>query len=247
MKTLLICGALLALTASLASAQGGLNISWTDCGTFGTQDRAFACNTNGGGNDIAVGSYLMPSDVAAATSNEIVIDLQSDSGTLPDWWQFTGCRAGSLTMSADFSANSNCFDYWGAHGGGSGGLGSYQAGFGGPNRARIIGVFAVSPANAGPIGPADGETYSFKAIINHAKTVGTGACSGCSIPVGLVLNEIKVTQPVLAAQGVGGGDVRINNALNRQFTSTQGGGNLNLPGATAAHKATWGSIKSLYR
>lgn len=246
MKTLLICGALLALTASMASAQGGLNFSWSDCGTFGTQDRAFACNVNTG-SDIGVGSYVVPVDVAAATANEIVIDLQADAGTLPAWWQFNSCRTGSLQMSADFSALSNCVDYWGAHGGGSGGLGSYQEGFGGPNRARIVGVFAVSPANAGPITTAEGEVYSFRLIINHQKTVGTGACGGCSTPVGLVLNEIKVTQPVLAAQGAGGGDVRINNALNRQFVTTQGGGTLNLPGATSNHKATWGSIKSLYR
>ena len=52
-KTILLCGALLALTASVASA-AGLNFAWNNCygeGT-GTQNRSFLCNLNTGSNNI---------------------------------------------------------------------------------------------------------------------------------------------------------------------------------------------------
>src|SRR6185503_5517810 len=50
-KTLLITGALLALAASSAMA-GGVNLSWTDCGAAGQQNRAFACTANTGNNTL---------------------------------------------------------------------------------------------------------------------------------------------------------------------------------------------------
>ena len=48
-KTILLCGALLALTATVASA-AGVNFSWTNCfgEGLGFQNKNFACTANTG-------------------------------------------------------------------------------------------------------------------------------------------------------------------------------------------------------
>jgi hypothetical protein len=93
------------------------------------------------------------------------------------------------------------------------------------------------------------EYFDFNLNVNNAKTVGTGACAGCTVPVCIVLNSINVV-----AKG----------ALEQRFISTptgpgsnyvtwQGGGvpttpkGTGCPAATATRKSTWGSVKSLYR
>jgi hypothetical protein len=52
------------------------------------------------------------------------------------------------------------------------------------------------------------EYFSTNIVISNAKTVGTGACPGCTEPVCLVFNSIKLTRPV------GAGDLTIGNALS---------------------------------
>ena len=56
-------------------------------------------------------------------------------------------------------------------------------------------MYAVAPALTGPL-TAGTKYYSAKMTINSAKTVGTGSCAGCAQKVCIVLNSIRVTQPV---------------------------------------------------
>jgi hypothetical protein len=182
-KTLLITGALLALTVGMASA-AGLNLSWTDCGLNGASVRTFACTSNSGTN-IAVSSYIVPAGVDSANSNEIVIDIQTSGATLPSWWMMgTGfCRPTSLSMN--FSGFTGpCMDYWAGRGAGGS---NYTAPFGPPNRARVKAVWALSRLDAGPI-PTDQEVYSNNLFINNAKSFGAGACGGCTDGACIVLN-----------------------------------------------------------
>jgi len=82
-KTLLICGALLALTASIASAQGGMNLYWNDCGVGGgVSGKTFACNTNTGNHDIYA-SFDPPQVLPTVNGNNHIIDLQSAGAALP--------------------------------------------------------------------------------------------------------------------------------------------------------------------
>jgi hypothetical protein len=55
-KTLILTGAVLALSASMAAAQG-VNLSWNDCGTFGAASNTFTCNSNTGTPFAMVGSF----------------------------------------------------------------------------------------------------------------------------------------------------------------------------------------------
>ena len=239
MKRVLISAALLALMACTASA-AGLNLAWSECvGGGGPSNDAFACNNNTASH-ILVGSYFPPAGMTAVNSNEIVVDLQTNQAVLSPWWTMgtTGCpgRTGTPTGNFDFTAGPfGCFDYWA--GNASGGA-NYYPGVGGPNRARILLVCAISEALAGPLDP-NVETYSFKCSISSARTVGTLACPGCTDAACIVLNNIKVIQnPGLPARDV-------SNPAVTNIARWRGG--LTDCSVTPAKNTTWGSVKALYR
>jgi hypothetical protein len=238
-KTLLIAGALLALTASVSFA-GGVNLSWTDCGSFGLASKTAACTNNAAVNGGLLFCSAVPSvDMPSANGPTSTLDIQTTGASLSGWWLMgTGeCRAGAATCDMNFLANVNCSDPWA--GGASPGA-NYVSGFGAPNRARLKGTGAISGIT--PI-TADQEWYICKLNISAAKT-GGGVCPGCLDGACIVLNDVFITQPI------GIGDFHISNALDRQSVTWQASGaNVTggCPGATPAKSATWGSVKSLYR
>ena len=235
-KTLLIAGALLALTASVSFA-GGVNLSWTDCGTFGTLQKNFACTSNNG-VDAMVASAVAGQDMGQLNGHAAVIDLQTNQAALSAWWSVGGCRLASA-VSADFNFLSgvNCLDPWAGQG--AGGI-NYAPGFNAPNRARIRTVCAI-PGNTAIDGVS--EYYIVRVNVGHAKTTGNGSCAGCTDGVCIVLNSITLTQPL------GVGDVTVSAPITRNYVQYQGGGNIGgqCPAATPTRSATWGSVKSLYR
>jgi hypothetical protein len=189
------------------------------------------------------GSFVAPSCVNAMSANEIVMDIQSAGLSLPAWWGMrTGaCRASSsLGGNFDFTGGPfTCFDYW--QGGAIGAL-SEAAPVG--NRARILGVFALPAGDPRITGILEGtEVYSFKAVINNARSTGLGACAGCATGVCIVLNSIKVNQPVTAPAG----GKYIANPATRAYATWQGGIGANCYAATPAKNVTWGTIKAIYR
>ena len=105
--------------------------------------------------------------------------------------------------------------------------------------AMVMGLEDWDVANAMPVSE-ELEYYAFKLSINSAKTVGTGACDGCLDPVCIVLNEIKLTQPV------GVGNYRLQNPALSYYATWQGGVvSGGCPAATPARNRTWGAVKSL--
>jgi len=252
-KILILTGALLSLTVGIASASSGVvNLTYNDCG--GPTLVTFACNTNTGNRGL-VGTYTSFVDLVALNGNEIVIDMQTSGATMSPWWQVrnytdgtVACRGGTTpaaSMSFDFTASSNCFDYWGGQA--SGGFGILRE-YGGTNRQRILGVCAVGLSSAGPLA-ANQETYSFRLTINNSKTVGTGACAGCADGALIVLNSILCTQNPETSQGEGGGN-RINADEKMETLGTFASFQNILPGApgpTPTKNTTWGAVKSLYR
>jgi hypothetical protein len=240
-KTLVLCGALLALTATIASAQGGVNLSWNDCGVNGVTNRVFACTSNSGTNAL-VASVAAPVPVDRFVGIDVIMDLQTAGPVLPPWWGLdatSGCRNTSLSFGTDFSGTPSggaaCVDYFQAQGGG--GVAAYTAGFSGPNRARILAFWAL--ANEGLLGTD--ETYMFRMAINNARSTGTGSCAGCSEAACIVLNLIRLAQPA----GAVGGDREVTTPINSQFATWQGG--LANCQVTPAKNATWSQVKSLYR
>jgi hypothetical protein len=245
-KTILMSCTLLALTAGMAFAgAGGLNLGWNDCGGDpSTLNQVFACNTNAASPlHTLVGSFMAPSCVNAMSANEVVMDIQSTGAVLPQWWNVRtgGCRVPtSMLGNFDFTAGPfTCLDYW--QGGATGGL-SEEAPV--ANRARIKAVFALPAGSPGITGIPEGtEVYSYKCNINNAKTVGLGACAGCQTGVCIVLNSIKINQPV--SEPCGGKFVSA--PAVRNFATWQGGIGGDCYQATPAKNTTWGSVKALYR
>jgi len=238
-KTLLMAGALLALTAGIASAgPGGINLSWNDCGVFGGLQRNFACTSNSGANTM-IASAITGVQMDQLNGQAGVLDMQTNQAALSNWWLIGGCRLAS-TMSADFNflANVNCFDPW--VGVAAGGV-SYTAGFNAPNRARIRTICAI----AGSTGiTGTDEYYFFKVTFTNARSIGNGSCAGCTDGACIVFNSILVTQPA------GVGDYTISAPANRNWVHWQGGASGvvgGCPDATPTRTKTWGSVKSLYR
>jgi hypothetical protein len=236
-KTLGITAALLCLGAGLASAQ--INLSWTDCGAFGAPNKANLCTSNSGTHQL-ISTFIAPANVTAATGGDLVMDMQSSEPTLPDWWNFGGCRAAAaLVFSSDFSAvpgSGNCGEFFGSALGG----GFNFPSFGGANRQRFKHGFAL--ASGFPAIPAATEVYFSRIQFSNIGTV--GGCAGCLFPACIVLNQINVTQDPVSHPG---GNFSFTLAAVRQHVTWQGGGGVDCPGVTPARKTSWGTIKTLYR
>lgn len=245
-KAMLIAGALLALTATAALAQGGMNISWNNCGANGLAAITSACNSNTGTNRLVI-TFVPPAPVPFFAAFQGELELQSDGDVLPAYWQLRNetsigqinqCRNGSLSASIDFSSFAGCDDpYFGQ---GSGGLGRYTVGFGGPNRAKLNFVFAV---------PAGSETQLEQGLqyggvslnINNARTVGTTVCAGCDVGVCIKLNNIEILQPLPNDSW------KLTNPTGQDFVTWQTPSGQTCQGATPSKSTTWGSVKALYR
>lgn len=263
-KTLLLCGMLLAISATVASA-AGVNIAWENCyGGGGAHSRTFACNTNSGTAGTLVTSVSAPSGINLWTAFEAEY-MFIFSAPQPAWWQLrnqTGqtaqCRNGALSANSIGAGLTGCTDPY--NGQGSGGIGTYQNGpnipageeYGPhPNRARLLLVFAVPAGNEAPLN-ADEEYFVAKVALTNAKTVGLGSCPGCpsgqvGAPAAAVrMVGVKCVQPA----GAPGGNVEVRGAdvpgmSECALIGTTDDGACNDP--TPARRATWGSVKALYR
>jgi hypothetical protein len=256
-KITLLCGLLLAMTASVAAAAAGVGLRWNACNADGgIQNKTFACNTNNGTNAL-VGTFELGALLPGVVGTEIVIDLASADPTLPAWWSLRNagtCRPTSLVMNATISpVAANCIDW--AQGAAAGGIGAYNIGARGANTARIVAALAVAASGAADLDPGT-EYFSFNLNINNLKTVGTGSCAGCSNPVCIVFNSIAVVQPVPL---VGVKLTGPSNGTDSDVALWQGGagvvvppgpwtgGGSGCPAATPTTNKTWGQVKTLYR
>jgi len=253
---------LCALPAIVSAAPPGVNLRWDQCfSDGGVQNKMFACDTNLGSERLVI-SFVLGSDLSQVSGNEVVLQIQSASATLPSWWLMKNvgtCRPSSLAFAPAIQAGAaNCVD-WGAATK-AGGIGAYSIGFYGANSVRVSVAVAVPPTDLANL-VADQEYFSGALTINHAKTVGTGACSGCDQPVCIVIEQLLVTTPVLEnnVRVVGGAS-----APNSEFARWQNAAETNVTfechvmsgcthtfacvdAATPTRGSTWGAVKSLYR
>jgi hypothetical protein len=250
-RVTLLCGLLLALSATVAAAGPGVGIRWNAClSDGGLLNKNFACNVNTGTN-LLVGTFeLNAAGLAQVSGNEVVIDLASATTPLPQWWAFknTGtCRQTALAMNFSISALAvNCADW--AQAQSAGGIGAYNIGARGPNTARIVAAIAVPPTALQNLLGGQ-EYFSFNVTISNVKSVGTGSCTGCQTPVCIVFNSINLTTPILQ------NNIKLSgpsNSTDADFCTWQGGAGVivgNTPGcgaATPTKNATWGAVKALY-
>ncbi len=240
-KTAWVFALMFACFAAPAMA-GGLNLAWTNCYGEGNAitNKAFACTSNTGTN-IMVASFIPTMTSSTVNGNEIVIDLQSSSATLPAWWAFKNvgtCRATSLSVNATASANNIiCIDEF--SGMATTGIGSYTIGLSGANNARLVIAEAVPASALAAVDPS-GEYFAINMNINNAKSIGTGSCAGCTTPVCILLTSIKITA------GGGSLDEIISNAASNNRITWQGAVSSTCP-LRLAGTPTWGAVRSLLR
>lgn len=255
-KILTLAASILAVSASTAMA-GGVNIGWGDCfvGTS-TPSVTFNCASNAGSVGTAWISVVPAVPMTQVVSTTVVVDIQSGTPTLPLWWalQPGGCRAGAAVMdyAATFGAISCLSVFEGTTDTGISpatnadviGVGQVSAGVGGPNRVRLVSIGAVQPTLAATIDDVS-EYAVCKLAVSRAKSTGAVVCAGCNVGAAIVVNEVKIQQPL------GVGDQRVVNAGDRQgityISSATGAVAPPAIGATPAQSRTWGAVKNLYR
>jgi len=242
LSRMLVATAALLVVASAAYAQGGINLSWGDCGSAGTASKTFACNTNTLTGAIMVASAVAGVPMANLDGEESEIILQTNQAALSNFWQMQagGCRQNQISASFDFTGGPfTCIDAW--SGGASGGM-NYTPNFGAPNKAQIRTICAIPGDEA--ITGTD-EYYFYKITLLGTKITGNGSCAGCTDGACIAFTSLKLTQ----TPGTGA-DVLLTNPMLRQYVTWQtGGANVSggCPAAVPTHSTTWGSVKSLYR
>jgi len=240
-KTLVIAGAMLALSASLAGAQG-INLSWDDCGAAGTASKSFDCASNSGVPFSMYASFLPPAGVDNILGISSQIDITTTDPSLPAWWQHgtSACRStAGMSVSFDFTSGPfTCVDFYAGQA--AGGF-AYDIGYGSPNRARLRVQCAVPIDNRGPVDPSS-EYYAYKVNLQRSKSAGTGSCAGCTTPACIVLNSIQLFQPPDANN-----DPELTNPANRNYVTWQSAVVPGCPLSTPTQSKSWGQVKSLYR
>ena len=215
----------------------GINLSWNDCGAFGTSSTPLTCTSNNG-SLLMIVSATPTVTLGQALTQETVIDVVTSGATLSPWWDMRasgGCRPTSLSSAYSFAPLSNCADPWSGQA-----LGGFDYSIApildGPSGidARIRSVCAL-PAFAPVVLEAGIEYYMCEIVINKKKTVGLGSCAGCTDDATFTLNSVKISQPDGAPNG------------NPTYTTPDNGVVIMTNGPTPTLNRAWGKVKALYR
>lgn len=239
---------LLVLLALVPPARAeGIALRWDSC--KGYSNRNFACDRSTG-SEVLVGSFSPPAGIDQLAGIDVVLRITSGEGQIPSWWQMFqrgACRQYSLSAALDVSDQMECGDPWSGQAGG--GLAAYQVD--GTNGVNVLMVIAV-PVSAIQSAQS-GQTYAaFKLLMNHQKSAGPGACAGCTTPMCLKLEAIKLEQPGprdadghmatrinVLTDGIGG-------MGGASQVATWQGGTANC-GAGTSKPSTWSQLKDRFR
>ena len=246
-KAMLLCGVLLALTATMASAAEGLNLRGVNClGDAGAINRNFACNTNAGTNQLKA-TFELGVDLLNVSGVEPVVDLAVGAGpVLPEWWEFKNpgsCRPLALSIAAYDGAA--CFDW--AVGQASMNIAAYQQGLGAQNGARVLILNAVVLDAIQNLDAATEYTV-FQLNIANTATVAS-QCTGCQLPACIVFSSLGVAKIDGTTRRFSGP----SNGTDSHYATWQGGVGVSsplgngCPASTPTRNATWTQVKELFR
>ena len=248
-----LVAAMLLVTFGASAHAAGVNLRWNACaGDGGVSNRTSACNSNTGSQSLTA-SYVVGAAVTGINSMDSRVVIAAASATVPGWWQFFQagtCRPTAITENALIPATAvACSDPF--SGTAASGIATYTPGALGPSTTQFIAYAATTSANAAlAVGQ---EYFAFNLVVRTVSTTGAGSCSGCLVPVCILLQDISL---YTGTGGVPPATVVLTapaNGIDSNFATWQGGlGAGPLPGggcpaATPTRNSTWGSVKSLYR
>ena len=263
-KPVLLFTALLLFGASLAHAQGALNLAWNNCITQAASaaDKAYACDGSANGTPYRiVMSFVSPDNLTKFVGMQAVLDVRVQGlAALPDWWKVGvgECRDGNMIFPAGLTGigtgtTGACQNPW-AGGNTGGGFAWYSEILDDPgvppNSPRPTwGRAKFAFARDTEANLVQGNQYIGGVVqldtFNDVDS-GSGVCAGCAVPACLVLNQMELFQTA----GSPGGDVVVITAPGtRQYVTWQGGaiGGNGCPIEVPTRNITWGSIKAIYR
>ena len=232
-----------------------INLSWAECGTFGFQNRTFACDTDTGEELLLVGSFDAYSvDDFYGAIAQIGFGPQFGAAHFPDWWRFLSspCRSsGELVVDVPTGDNFCLSPYPAAapieH--------RYDLGVsphGWPGACLTVRI-AFPPEQARALN-GQSEYYAFRVRISRQRS--TGDCqASCLEPLCIGLNSIEL----LRAQHP---PMRLTAPRDRNWVHWQSSnawsfcpptdaydfvyGSCDGPTSTA-RRTNWGSVRSIYR
>jgi len=223
--------------SSSAAEPEWLDLSWDDCAS-GVSNKAFTCDSNVGVETIVV-SFASTINFPKVVRVEVSMHVCFEDNILPDWWTVlrpSGCRWGALTGTIA-PPSVGCASIWDAAGGVTLNLGEIDG-----TPTTLNGFRFVLDASIGDSSRAldirAGQTYELmRMTLDHTRTVGTGACGGCSI-----------------GASIGGDFVWLfgaTNLSNMGFSQTPSitwqVATTNCVAITPVRRQTWGALKALYR
>lgn len=237
MKKVFVLTALL-LVVAIPALASGVSVAWTNCyGGGGASDMVFACNKNTASEIMHV-SFATAADQPGFLGVEVYMRGMVEATVVPDWWKLGlsgsgDCRQGLLSGSCDYTAGPyDCYDPW--LGNGAGGVANYSW-F--DDQMRLILAFAL--ASESPL-VAEVENYACKVTILNTKTVGTGACVGCTTPAIWAINELKSAQALSF-------EMLTTPISEGSQCCTWRSSTLPCGPPVPVRNSTWGQVKSLYR
>ena len=245
-----------------AMAEPGLHLSWDHCAADGrVSNKAFACDTNAG-SELLVLSFEPPEAKDDVVGFEITVHIKSSSASLPDWWRFAAgtCRVGGMSYDLSPAAAGACEYPLSANA--AGGIGAFQVDWFGPGSLRIIAISAVPQADQFAVSPGQ-EYFAFALVLRKIRTVGAGACGGCSTPVCIGFGHLRLDGTVTGSDinmnagnvGLGGSDATVTwqGAFVHEYTAITERASeyvsmtCDPDNSVPARYSTWGAVKSLYR
>jgi hypothetical protein len=234
-KVALIVGAMLVLGAGAALAQApGLNMAWDDCiEAGGVQSRTVTCTNSATVINRLACSFLVPQTIPELAASDGIVDFQVDSPTLPAWWNPSATRYGPGI------GGSSCFDIWLQDPVNPAVMSFTFVPGQAPNRVRVRTAISFTAPFTFPADP--GIEYGNHNILLRYNA-GTFNNPGCLTPACIVFNQLDLLQPGTLPK-----TTLASPATSAHATWRTPSAATPCPAATPAKKATWGSIKALYR
>jgi hypothetical protein len=245
LKTLLLSFGLLVLAAS--NAAGQIQATWDDCALDGgATNKTSACVSSIGTNRYVV-SYTMPEGLSNFVAIDATIDVQSDAGAVPPWWDFknaNACRASVASVVIDGSIlpgySGACTDTWDFGATGIGLFTGFARGYRGePSQARA--VFAIARPASRPMSLSSGTTYL--AFIWQIGNSNPANCGGCAQPVAIMTTELVLSAIDPTNYSAKASTVTLKGDAYGGCANWQNG----TCGSTSTQRSTWGGVKASYR
>jgi hypothetical protein len=229
----------MALGASLAMAQGGLSITYSNCNLASNTDRTYPCTTDPPQTPV-IAAFHLDAALTDFVGVDALVGLATPEGSpVPDWWKSGSgeCREG-LIAAAGITLLSGCTNPYAGTAGQGGGVSPNFVYDAQPNHRRF--TIAWARAEGGNVN----ATTRYAGARLNIEGTGADVCAGCAQPACLVLQLVRV-------YGQGGTIIPLTDAGagDNKSVTWNGGvvGGSGCPGETPARNRTWGQVKSLYR